>query len=96
MKDVLDVNTSNTSSNISDVLKTGTMHSSVLKDVSMYCFHGRMYRMMYCRVLNQVSMYQVMYWGMYLYVLKKCMMYCWLYCRSKKDVLDVLIFSRMY
>ena len=34
LKDVLDVNTSNTSSNTSDVLKTGTMYWSVLKDVS--------------------------------------------------------------
>ncbi len=33
MKDVLDVNTSNTSSNTSDVLKNGKMYSSVLKDV---------------------------------------------------------------
>ena len=32
-KDVLDVNTSNTSSNTSDVLKNGKMYSSVLKDV---------------------------------------------------------------
>ena len=34
MKDVLDVNTSNTSSNTSDVLKTGRMYWNVLKDVS--------------------------------------------------------------
>ena len=34
MQDVLDVNTSNTSSNTSDVLKTGRMYWNVLKDVS--------------------------------------------------------------
>ncbi len=33
LKDVLDVNTSNPSSNTSDVLKNGKMYSSVLKDV---------------------------------------------------------------
>ncbi len=41
MKDVLvllDVNTSNTSSNTSDVLKNGKMYSSVLKDVSDVLF----------------------------------------------------------
>ncbi len=33
LKDVLDVNTSNTPSHTSDVLKTGMMYSSGMKDV---------------------------------------------------------------
>jgi hypothetical protein len=48
-KDVLDVNTSNTSSNTSDVLKNGKMYSSVLKDVSDVLFSWQ-------DVLNDVLM----------------------------------------
>ena len=49
MKDVLDVNTSNTSSNTLDVLKNGKMYSIVLKDVSDVLFSWQ-------DVLNDVLM----------------------------------------
>ena len=93
MKDVLDVNTSNTSSNTSDVLKTGRMYRSVLKDVSdvLFSWQDVLNDVLACIESRQDVSNDVLRG-----VLKNCRMYCRLYCRSNKDVLDVLRFSRMY
>ncbi len=86
MKDVSDVNTSNTSSNTSDVLKNGKMYSSVLKDVSDVLFSGQ-------DVLNDVLLSCQ---DVSSDVLKNCriMMYCWLYhwhdCRSSKGCIGCI------
>ena len=92
MQDVLDVNTSNTSSNTSDVLKTGRMYRSVLKDVSdvLFSWQDVLNDVLACIESRQDVSNDVLRG-----VLKNCRMYCRLYCRSDKDVLDVLRFSRM-
>ena len=82
MKDVSDVNTSNTSSNTSDVLKNGKMYSSVLKDVSDVLFSWQ-------DVLNDVLLSCQ---DVSSDVLKNCkiMMYCLLYCRSSKGCIGCI------
>ena len=86
MKDVSDVNTSNTSSNTSDVLKNGKMYSRVLKDVSDVLFSWQ-------DVLNDVLLSCQ---DVSSDVLKNCRMYCRCIAGPVKDVLDVLRLSRMY
>ena len=97
LKDVLDVNTSNTSSNTLDVLKTGAMSWSVLKDV-----FGCIVFMAGC-----IEWCTDMYW-----ITPGCIKWCTGGCTDMywknagctvccieavmKDVLDVLRFSRMY
>ena len=80
MKDVSDVNTSNTSTNTSDVLKNGKMYSSVLKDVSDVLFSGQ-------DVLNDVLLSCQ---DVSSDVLKNCRMYCRLYCRSSKGCIGCI------
>ena len=79
MQDVLDVNTSNTSSNTSDVLKTGRMYRSVLKDVSdvLFSWQDVLNDVLAC-IESREDVSNDVLRG----VLKNCRMYCRLYCRS--------------
>ena len=83
MKDVLDVNTSNTSSNTSDVLKTGRMYRSVLKDVSDVLYSWQ-------DVLNDVLACINSCQDVSSDVSKNSRMYCLLYCRSNKGCIGCI------